>query len=79
MILVPKAIIYKCAMMVKALYTLVTIVAMHCIFRSEILTVDANIIKMQLFFYNTLHHSQKVLFKRHITWVNQSHAVKEYS
>ena len=79
MVLVSEAIVDKRTMMIEALYTFITIVAMHRILRSEILTVDADIIKMQLFFYNTLHHSQKVFFKRHISWVNQSHAVKEYS
>ena len=44
MILVPQAIVDKCAMVIETLYALIAIVAMHGVFRPQVFTVDADVV-----------------------------------
>ena len=44
MVLVAKAIVDKCTMMVKALYTFVAVVTVHSVLWSKVFTVYANVI-----------------------------------
>lgn len=49
MIPVSYTIVHKCAMVVKTLYALVAIVAMHRVFWSQNFTIDADVVEMEFF------------------------------
>lgn len=46
MVLVPKAVIHKSTMMVKALYALVAVVTVHTVLWTQVLTVYADIVQV---------------------------------
>ena len=46
MILVTQTIVYEGAVMIKPLNTLVTIVAVHSVFRPKILAINADVVEM---------------------------------
>ena len=77
MVLVAKAVVDESAMMIEALHTLVTVVAMHTVLWVQVLAIDADVVKMKLFVDKTLHQAEKVFLKRDIPRVNQCDAVKE--
>ena len=78
MVLVSEAIIYKGAVMVKPLYTLVTIITVHSVFWPQILTVYADIVQMELFVNKTFHKAQEIFFERYIPGINQCQAIEDY-
>ena len=55
MVAVPQTVVDEGAMMVKALHALVTVVAVPRLLRSQVLAVDANVVKVKLFVDQTLH------------------------
>ena len=60
MIIVSKAIVHESAVMVETLHALVTIVAMHGVFRSQIFTVDADVIQVEFFVNQAFHQTQEI-------------------
>ena len=79
MVLVPETIVYKGAMMIKSLYALVTIITVHRVLRSQIFTIDADIVQVKFFVNKALHKAQEVFLKRYVPWINQCQAVEYYS
>jgi len=61
-ILEPYTIVHEGAMVVKTLNTLVAVIAMHRVLRSQVFTVYANVVKMQFFINKTFHKPQEVFF-----------------
>lgn len=51
MVPVTQAIVHKNTMMVKFLNTTVAKITMVCILRSQVLAVNANVVKMEFFLY----------------------------
>ena len=78
MVLVSKAIVYKGAVMVKSLYTLVTIITVHSVFWPQILTINADIVQMEFFVNKTFHEAQEVFLERYIPRINQCQAIEDY-
>ena len=78
MVLVSEAIVYKGAVMVKPLHTLVTIITVHRVLWSQILTINADIVQVELFVNKALHEAQEVFLERYVPRVNQCQAVEDY-
>ena len=49
-------------MMVKSLDTLVAVVAVHCVLRPQVLTINTYVVKMELFIDKTFHQTKEIFF-----------------
>ena len=77
MVLVAQTVVHKGAVVVESLHTLVAVVAVHCVLGAQILTVDADVVQVQLLVHKSLHQSQEISLHGHISRVFQRQTVKE--
>ena len=73
MVLVPKAVVNEQAMMIKLLHAVITVVAVVSVFRSQVLTVDANVVHMKIALCHFAEQIDKVRGLWHIAWVFRSY------
>ena len=72
------AIVDEGTMVVKALCALVALVAMHRVLWSQDFAINADVVKMEFFIYNSFNKAQKVVFLRYVSRVDECDAVKDY-
>jgi len=62
---------------VETLHALVAVVAVHSVFGSQVLTIDAYVIQVQLFINKALHQTEEIFFQRYVSGINQCQTVEE--
>lgn len=70
MVTVAQTIIDESAMMVKSLDAFVAVVTVSSVFRPQILTVNAHIVKMKLLIDEAFHEAEEITFHRDVSGVN---------
>ena len=74
---VAQTIVDEGAVVIKSLHTPVAVIAVSSIFRSQVLTVDAYIIKMKLLTDYFLHKAEKFPLLGHIARIYECKAVEK--
>ena len=77
MVLIAQTVVHKGAVVVESLHALVAIVAVHGVFWTQVLAVDADVVQVQLFVYQSLHESEEISLHGHISWILERQAVEE--
>ena len=74
---VSQTVVHECAVMIELLNTPVTEVTVHCVLRSEVLTMNAHVVQVIVLMNQSFQQANKVSLLLYVARVNQSKTVEQ--